>query len=170
MSDEYQARLLKMRETIGLRLDAARASLAALETEYDDIEVALRVHERITDGSAKSRGNGSDHKPALSQQKLILAILADASPQRLAVREICRIAREQHGREIPATSVGSVLTNAKKSGRVVHQDSTWGAKMENESASGKASPEASSSDGQTSAEPSLHSEWQKGDSHGSSGP
>ena len=157
MSDEYQERLQKMRETIGRRLEAARANLAALETEYDETEVALRVHERIAGGSAKSRGNGSDHKPAQSQQGLILEILAAASPERLAVRDICRIAREQHGREIPATSVGSVLTNAKKSGRVVHQDSTWGAKMENESASGEASPEASSSDGQPSAELALRS-------------
>ena len=147
MSDEYQARLQKMRETLGRRLEAARANLATLEGEYHETEVALRVHERIAGSSTKSHGNGSDRKPALSQQGLILAILADASPERLAVRDICQIAKEQHGREIPPPSVGSVLTNAKKRGRVVHQDGTWGAKMETESTSGEATPEVSSSDG-----------------------
>ena len=42
LHDEYQAKLRTQRETVGLRLDTIRANLAELETEYEELEVALR--------------------------------------------------------------------------------------------------------------------------------
>lgn len=140
--DEYRTRLQRQRETIGRRLEAARANLVALEAEHNEIEVALRVHDRLTAGVDKGKGNGAAQKSTPSQEYTIFAILDGAFPKRLSAREICRIAKEQHGREIPSTSAAPILSAAKKEGKVVHIDGKWGAKLEDKPPRGFASPEA----------------------------
>ena len=151
---DYETRLQKQLKTVGRRLETARANLSTLEAEYEEFEAALRVHERMTGRSRKPKGNGATRKSVLSQQRLIFLILNDAIPGRLSIREICKIAKEQHGRNIPPPSAGSVLSRAKKDGRVVHRDGTWGTSTEDKPALGADTPKAVSSDGQMSAEAS----------------
>ena len=147
--DDYPARLQRQRETIGRRLETARDNVAALETECDELEVALRVHKRIAGDVGKAQKNGAGRESNLSQGHLIFSILDDAIPNRLSIRDICRIAKERHGRDIPVQSAASVLSSAKKKGRVINRDRTWSTKPEEPTAPRDGSPVAVSSDGLT---------------------
>ena len=151
MTDEYQAKLQRMCEATGRRLEAARSHLAAVEVEWRDLEAALRVHERVSStarNQGNGRGNGIVRKSTISQQKLIFLILDDAIPRSLSVGEIRKIAKEQHGRVIPAASAGSVLSNAKKNGHVAHRNGKWSSVIVDKPASGEPPEAVSSSDGQ----------------------
>ena len=150
--DEYQAQLRRQRDTVKRRLEVARANVAMLETEHDEFEVALRVHARIAGDAGKENGGARKSQP--SQEYLIFLILDDAIPNRLSVRDICKIAQDEHGREIPVPSAASILSSAKKEGRVINRDGTWSTNPVAIDTSGDASPEAPSSDGQMSAEAS----------------
>ena len=152
--DEYQAQLRRQRDKVERRLEVARANVALLETEHDELEVALRVHARIAGDAGKVRQNGGAHKSQPSQEYLIFLILDGAIPNRLSVRDICKIAQDEHGREIPVPSAASILSSAKKEGRVINRDGTWSTNPDDSDTSGEASPEAPSSDGQMSAEAS----------------
>ena len=151
MTDEYQAQLQRMREATGRRLEAARSHLETVEAEWRDLEAALRVHDRLS-STARDQGNGREtgavRKSTTSQRNLIFLILDDAIPKPLSVGEIREIAKGQHGRDIPASSVGSVLTNAKKDGRVAHRDGKWSSVIIDKPASGDSPEAVSSSDGQ----------------------
>ena len=151
MTDEYQAQLQRMREATGRRLEAARSHLATVEAEWSDLEAALRVHDQMS-GTARDqgsgRGNGAVRKSTTSQKFLIFLILDGAIPRSLSVEEIRKIAKDQHGRAIPAASVGSVLSNAKKAGIVAHRDGKWSSVIVDKPASGESPEAVSSSDGQ----------------------
>ena len=157
MADEYQKQLQRQHETVGRRLEAARDNVVVLEIEQQELEVALRVHERITGSTSKSGGNGPARKAVLSQQKLIFLILDNAIPKGLSLSEICNIAEEQYSRIIPPGSAGAVLSNAKKAGQVKHSDGKWRSVLVDKPTSGEPSPEAPSSDGSMSAELALPS-------------
>ena len=149
MTDGYKDRLQRTLEATGRRREAARSHLEAIEAECSDLEAALRVHERMPSTAhdqGNRRGNGAVGKSISSQRDLIFLILDDAIPRSLSVSDIREIAREQHGRDIPSSSVGSVLTNAKKDGRVAHQDGKWSSVITDKPASGEL-PEAGSSSG-----------------------
>ena len=152
LHDEYQAKLRTQRETVGLRLDTIRANLAELETEYEELEVALRVHDRIAGDAGMGQKSGAERKSKPSQEYLIFLILDDAIPNWLSTRDICRIAKEEHDREIPVTSAASLLSYAKKNGKVVNRNGTWSTNPVDSDTSRDISPEAPLSDGQTSAE------------------
>ena len=152
--DEYQAQLRRQRDAVERRLEVTRANVAELETEHDELEVALRVHARIAGDAGKARQNRGARKSKPSQEYLIFLILDDAIPNRLSVRDICKIAQDEHGREIPVPSAASTLSSAKKEGRVINRRGTWSTNPDDFDASGDASPEAPSSDGQMSAEAS----------------
>lgn len=150
--DQYQARLQRQQETIGRRLEVARANVGELETEYEELDVALRVHARITGDSGKAGKNGASRKSKPSQEYLIFLVLDGAIPKRLSVRDICRIAADEHGREIPVASAASILSAAKKEGKVTNRAGTWGTTPDDFDTSGDVSPEAPSSGDSTSAE------------------
>ena len=168
--DEYQAHLRRQRETVGRRLDTIRANLAELETEYEELEVALRVHDRISGDAAKARKSGAERKSNPPQEYTIFLILDEAIPNSLSTREICRIAKDKHGREIPVTSAGSLLSYAKKKGKVINRNGTWSTNPDDFNTSGETSPEVPLSDGRTSAEASPAQRPVERSNHGSSSP
>ena len=134
--DEYQ----RSCEGSVIKLEVARANVALLETEHDELEVALRVHARIAGDAGKVRQNGGAHKSQPSQEYLIFLILDGAIPNRLSVRDICKIAQDEHGREIPVPSAASILSSAKKEGRVINRDGTWSTNPDDSDTSGGGIP------------------------------
>ena len=139
---EYQGWLRKQLDMTKQRLESAREQMKVLENEHTRLEGALSVYEQFTASVVRLNGGGASRKSELSQQKLIFKILEDTAPRQLAVSDICRIARDQYGRDIPGTSAGAVLTHAKKKSLVLHLNGAWSAKLEDETASGEAAPEA----------------------------
>ena len=143
------------RETVNKRLEAARHHMAAIVEEKQRLDHAFDV---VTD-LLKEDGSGvreQNNPTELSVPKLVMMILGE-SPRPLRAVEIREIAQDEHEREISAGSVHAALSYLKKAGNLTNSDGTWAIASTSETASGDASPEASSLDGKTSAELALPS-------------
>ena len=149
---EYQEWLRKQLDMTKQRLESAREQMEMLENEHTRLEGALSVYEQFTASVVSPNGSGVSRKSEISQQQLIFKILKDTAPRQLAVSDICRIAKDQYGRDIQGTSAGAVLTHAKKKGLVLHLNGAWSAKIEDETAPERKPSEAVLTDDSTSAE------------------